>query len=94
VSPGYSHFALTPVTMCCMDKKDAIKLLGGTPAKAATAMGYQTVHAIYMWPDTLPLGMVDRVHGALLRIKTERRLARAAARMGGQNKPQLSGDGK
>lgn len=51
-----------------MDKKTAIKLLGGTPAKAARALGYATVQAIYVWPDPLPLGLIDRINGAALRL--------------------------
>ena len=52
-----------------MDKKTAIKLLGGTPAKAAKALGFKSVQAIYLWPDELPLAHQDRVNGAVLRIK-------------------------
>ena len=61
--------AVTNVTMLAMNKKDAIAMLGGTPGKAAKALGYKTVHAVYVWPDPLPLGLVDRVRGAAMRIK-------------------------
>ena len=56
-----------------MTKDDAIKFLGGTPAKAAAALGYTSVQAVYMWPDTLPQSLVDRVRGASLRLKEGRR---------------------
>ena len=52
-----------------MDKQDAINLLGGTPKKAAEAMGYKTPHAIYAWPDVLGQAMIDKVRGASLRLK-------------------------
>ena len=51
-----------------MDKKTAIQLLGGTPSKAAAAMGYKTRHAVYVWPDQLPQSLQDKVNGALLRL--------------------------
>lgn len=54
-----------------MDKQTAINLLGGTPGKAAAAMGYVGPHAVYMWPDILPDGVADRVRGALLRKGAE-----------------------
>lgn len=56
------------ITMCVMEKQTAINLLGGTPGKAAEAMGYETVHAIYMWPNQLPQSIADRVNGAALRL--------------------------
>jgi hypothetical protein len=52
-----------------MDKKTAIELLGGTPAKAAQAMSYKSVHAIYMWPEVLPQATADKVNGAMQRMK-------------------------
>jgi hypothetical protein len=52
-----------------MEKQTAIELLGGTPAKAATAMGYKAVQSIYMWPAFLPQELADRVNGAVLRLK-------------------------
>lgn len=52
-----------------MDKQDAINLLGGTPKKAAEAMGYKTPHAIYAWPDVLGQAMIDKVRGAAMRLK-------------------------
>jgi len=53
-----------------MTKDEAIKILGGTPGKAAQALGYTSVQAIYMWPDPLPQSTADRVRGAALRIKS------------------------
>lgn len=52
-----------------MEKQTAIQLLGGTPKKAAEAMGYKTVHAIYVWPDVLPQSTADQVIGAATRLK-------------------------
>jgi hypothetical protein len=52
-----------------MHKSEAIKLLGGTAAKARDAMGYQTIQAIYMWPDVLSPSIADRVIGASTRLK-------------------------
>ncbi len=52
-----------------MQKQTAIELLGGTPKKAQEAMGYQTVQAIYMWPEVLPQSLADQVNGACLRLK-------------------------
>ena len=51
-----------------MNKQKAIELLGGTPKKAAEAMGYTSIQAIYMWPETLPKSIEDRVLGILSRI--------------------------
>ena len=56
-----------------MEKQLAIKLLGGTPAKAARAMGYKSVQAVYMWPDVLTTDVADRVNGAVARIKLTRK---------------------
>jgi len=53
----------------CMHKSKAIELLGGTAAKAQAAMGYKTVHAIYMWPEVLSPSIADRVIGASTRLK-------------------------
>ena len=52
-----------------MDKAKAIELLGGTPRKAADALGYTSIQAVYMWPDVLPQSISDRVNGAVARIK-------------------------
>lgn len=46
-----------------MTKADAIRALGGTPKKAAEAMGYTSAHAIYMWPDVLRKSVAERVAG-------------------------------
>ena len=51
-----------------MKKDRAIELLGGTPKKAAEAMGYRAVQTIYQWPDVLPQAMADRVNGVLSRL--------------------------
>ena len=62
-----------------MHKTDAIKLLGGTPMKAAKALGYRAVQTIYMWPDELPNSISDRVVGAVARLKAERKTKTAPA---------------
>ena len=62
-----------------MEKQIAIELLGGTPAKAALAMDYKTVQAIYMWPDVLPRQLEDQVRGAALRLKPSRKPAKQKA---------------
>jgi hypothetical protein len=62
-----------------MDKQDAINLLGGTPKKAAEAMGYKTPHAIYAWPDVLGQAMIDKVRGASLRLKIKPKSQKAPA---------------
>jgi len=51
-----------------MTKTEAIKLLGGTPRTAAEAIGC-TRSAIYMWPEVLEQKHIDRVNGAVTRIK-------------------------
>jgi hypothetical protein len=50
-----------------MKKTRAIELLGGTPKKAAAAMGYRSIQAIYLWPEVLPQATADRVRGVLAR---------------------------
>lgn len=42
-------------------KQKAIEMLGGTPRKAADAMGYTSIQAVYMWPDELPVSILQRV---------------------------------
>jgi hypothetical protein len=64
-----------------MKKNQAIELLGGTPKKAAKALGYKAVQTIYLWPDVLPQAIADRVIGAALRIREER-LAKIEAKNG------------
>jgi len=49
-----------------MLKTDAIRLLGGTPAKTAAAIGI-TPSAVSQWPETLPATIADRVVAALAR---------------------------
>lgn len=51
-----------------MKKDRAIELLGGTPKKAAEAMGYRAVQTIYLWPDELPQATADRVMGVVGRM--------------------------
>lgn len=65
-----------------MNKAHAINLLGGTPKKAAVAMGYRAVQTIYQWPDQLPQATADRVRGVVDRISKEKKrrgTARSAA---------------
>lgn len=50
-----------------MDKTEAIRLLGGTNAAAALAVGV-TVQAVSSWPSPLPQRIADRVQAALWRI--------------------------
>jgi len=52
-----------------MKKQNAIDMLGGTPGKAAKAMGYKAVQTVYLWPETLPQSTADRVIGAAQRLK-------------------------
>lgn len=49
-----------------MDKKQAIDLLGGSPARAAELLGV-TPSAVSQWPDELPRRLADRVLGAAVR---------------------------
>lgn len=56
-----------------MDKQTAINLLGGTPVKAAKAMGYKAVQTIYYWPEILPQATADRVAGVIARLKAAKR---------------------
>ncbi|BDE70884.1 hypothetical protein HQS1_20080 [Delftia lacustris] len=61
-----------------MKKERAIELLGGTPKKAAEAMGYRAVQTIYLWPDELPQATTDRVMGVVGRMsKPSKRRRRA-----------------
>lgn len=59
-----------------MDKKTAIDLLGGTPKKAAEALGYRSVQAVYVWPEVLPQSTADRVAGAVARLAKPKRRAK------------------
>ena len=56
-----------------MKKQTAIILLGGTPRKAAAAMGYKSIQAVYLWPDPLPQSIADRVNGAVSRLSKKPR---------------------
>lgn len=67
-----------------MKKTHAIELLGGTPKKAAVAMGYRSVQAVYLWPDVLPQATADRVRGVLSRVADEK--------AAGEQKPQGPGN--
>jgi len=51
-----------------LSRYEAIAMLGGTPKKAAQAMGYKTPHAIYMWPEFLVEAVADRVRGVAARL--------------------------
>lgn len=59
-----------------MKKQTAIELLGGTPKKAAEAMGYRAVQTIYLWPETLPQATADRVAGVVARMTKPARKAK------------------
>lgn len=61
-----------------MKKSRAIELLGGTPRKAADAMGYRAVQTIYLWPDELPRSTSDRVLGVIARISAEKAIQSSA----------------
>ena len=50
-----------------MTKNDAIHLLGGSKALAATAIGI-SYQAVRQWPDDLPLRIQDRVMAAAARL--------------------------
>ena len=54
-----------------MTKQEAIALFDTVKALAA-ALGVGR-HAIYMWPDILPQGHVDRIMGAKQRLKIRRK---------------------
>jgi hypothetical protein len=69
----FAHMPVNIVTIPRMTKHEAIKALGGTPGKAADALGYTSVQAVYMWPDVLPQSTADRVRGAVLRLKEAKR---------------------
>ncbi len=62
-----------------MKKQEAIDLLGGSPKKAAEAMGYTSVHAVYMWPDPLRPDVADRVRGVVARLLELRATEKAPA---------------
>ncbi len=61
-----------------MKKQTAIDMLGGTPKKAAEAMGYKAVQTVYLWPDPLPEATADRVRGAASRLQVRQQHARKA----------------
>lgn len=52
-----------------MKKSTAIKLLGGTPMKAAKACRYKAVQTVYVWPDELSLAQELRVRNAVERLQ-------------------------
>lgn len=62
-----------------MKKQTAIELLGGTPKKAAEAMGYTSPHAVYMWPDVLSPEVAQRVAGVLSVMTPKRKAILKAA---------------
>lgn len=51
-----------------MDKTEAIRRLGGTPAEAARRVGIST-SAVSQWPDPLPQRIADRVIAAIARAE-------------------------
>jgi len=51
-----------------MLKTEAIRLLGGTTASAAAAIGI-TPSAVSQWPHILPTRIADRVVAALARME-------------------------
>lgn len=71
--------------MRLMQKKSAIELLGGTPKKAAQAMGYRAVQTVYLWPDELPQATADRVAGVLARMNGRQ----VSAELGAQSQEAL-----
>ena len=52
-----------------MDKQHAIKVLGGSVAAAADAIGI-SYQAVDKWPDVLPKRIEDRVLAALYRMQS------------------------
>lgn len=48
-----------------LQKNEAIRLLGGTPAKAAAALQYTSRSAVSKWPETLPYQHALMVLGAV-----------------------------
>ena len=60
-----------------MNKQTAINLLGGTPTKAARAIGI-TSQAVQRWPDELTDKIRDRVEAALARQKLPSKKAKKA----------------
>jgi len=73
-----------------MDKTSAMKVLGGTAASAASAIGI-TPQAFGQWPDVLPRRLEDRVIAAIARKRLPPETFRpapdlsAAARQPGEN---------
>lgn len=73
-----------------MNKAKAIELLGGTPKKAAEAMGYTSPHAVYMWPDVLPQSTADRVAGVVARIANSEQNQPPALAINGETATQIA----
>jgi len=65
-----------------MDKEAAIKLLGGSPARAAELLEI-TPSAVSQWPPVLPRRLADRVLGAAVRhgLPVDRRAWELAQRV-------------
>jgi hypothetical protein len=57
-----------------MNKTDALNLLGGTPTKAAKAIGC-TPQAISQWPEPLSQKIIDRVISAAVRVQGKKAYA-------------------
>jgi hypothetical protein len=55
-----------------MDKAKAIELLGGTPTKAAAAIGI-TPQAVSGWRDPLSRAILDRIEAAIARQKAAKK---------------------
>ena len=66
-----------------MLKTEAIKLLGGSPTAAASAIGI-TPQAVSQWPDELPERIADRVYAALARAEREGKSGSQPANAGAQ----------
>lgn len=60
-----------------MEKTEAIRLLGGTAAAVAEAIGISP-QAVSLWPDVLPPRIADRVQAALYRKSQQAAPALAA----------------
>lgn len=53
--------------MKMITKKIHVLKLCATPNEIKQRLGYKSVQAIYVWPDSLPLETQDRVLGAMVR---------------------------
>jgi len=69
-----------------MDKTSAMKVLGGTAASAASAIGI-TPQAFGQWPDVLPRRLEDRVIAAIARKRLPPETFRPAPDLSGTAPP-------